>query len=344
MKVTYVVTTINEPTPAMKALSGLVADAPDSDLVVVLDMKSKPGFKLDANVMEASHVASLDRQLTTHSAENHYARKNIGYLEAMYAGADVIRETDDDNEPLPQFVGWRPDASIDAYTVTDPFLGLDWVNVYEHFQAHGVKVWPRGLPLDRIHSSPCVATGPHPCYAPIQQCVVNGDPDVDAIFRLANPTAVNYQFRQTIPLALRDVWSPFNSQSTEWHKRAFPLMYLPRTCSPRVTDILRSYVAQRIAYSRGWFVSYHSPRMFQDRNAHNLMKDFWDELPLYTNAQRYRELLINVKLPEDTIGNVTGLCNDLFRCYQALVKEGIVTNEEMIHISDWSNAVQWMLS
>lgn len=31
--------------------------------------------------------------------ENHYARKNIGYLRAMQAGAALIYDTDDDNFP-----------------------------------------------------------------------------------------------------------------------------------------------------------------------------------------------------------------------------------------------------
>ena len=60
-------------------------------------------------------------------------------------------------------------------------------------------------------------------------------------------------------------------------------MYLPSYCSFRMTDIWRSYVAQRIAWECGWSVLYHEPTVWQERNEHNLMKDFEDEIPGYTN-------------------------------------------------------------
>ena len=54
----------------------------------------------------------------------------------------------------------------------------------------------------------------------------------------------------------------------------YPLLYLPAYCSFRMTDIWRSFVAQRIAWENGWRLLFHGPTMEQERNVHDLMKDF----------------------------------------------------------------------
>ena len=46
-----------------------------------------------------------------------------------------------------------------------------------------------------------------------------------------------------------------------------------------MTDIWRSFVAQRIAWANGWAILFHEPTVWQDRNEHNLMRDFRDESP-----------------------------------------------------------------
>ncbi|MBV5271274.1 MAG: DUF288 domain-containing protein, partial [Afipia sp.] len=80
------------------------------------------------------------------------------------------------------------------------------------------------------------------------------NPDVDAIYRLTLP--LPQSFREEQPVALgRNVWCPFNSQNTTWWKEAAPLLYLPSFCSFRMTDIWRSFVAQRIAWENGWHIT-----------------------------------------------------------------------------------------
>ena len=63
-------------------------------------------------------------------------------------------------------------------------------------------------------------------------------------------------------------------------------MYLPAYCSFRMTDIWRSFIAQRIAWENDWYVLFHGPVMHQVRNAHNLLKDFEDEIAGYLNNAR----------------------------------------------------------
>ncbi len=72
--------------------------------IVIGDVPSPKDFKLDG-----CEFFSLDEQyqtgltLATLSPTRHYARKNLGYLLAHRAGAQVILETDDDNIPEESF-------------------------------------------------------------------------------------------------------------------------------------------------------------------------------------------------------------------------------------------------
>src|SRR5205807_7157091 len=117
---------------------------------------------------------------------------------------------------------------------------------------------------------------------PIQQGLSDENPDVDAIYRMANPLPVLFDKANSVSLG-KNSWCPFNSQNTTWFKEAFPLLYLPSYCSFRMTDIWRSFVAQRIAWTCGWSILFHQSTVRQDRNDHNLMTDFKDEISGYSN-------------------------------------------------------------
>ncbi|MEP6955655.1 MAG: STELLO glycosyltransferase family protein, partial [Chthoniobacterales bacterium] len=66
---------------------------------------------------------------------------------------------------------------------------------------------------------------------------------------------------------------------------------LPAHCSFRMTDIWRSFVAQRIAWENGWSVLFHEATVRQDRNAHDLMRDFQDEVSGYLHNRAIVEAL-----------------------------------------------------
>ena len=112
----------------------------------------------------------------------HYARKNLAYLAAIQQGATCIYETDDDNAPNESWVV-RKEEVEECRVVSS--AENRWVNVYRYFSTE--NVWPRGLPLDEIRK-PVVELVPMsaPKRAPIQQGLVNGSADVDAIWRLAS--------------------------------------------------------------------------------------------------------------------------------------------------------------
>jgi STELLO glycosyltransferases len=205
-----------------------------------------------------------------------------------------------------------------------------WINVYKHFTSS--PIWPRGFPLDEVLSEPPewqeFQTKIVP--APIQQGLVDNNPDVDALYRLLIGRPITFDQGRSIALYKRS-WSPFNSQNTTWWKCAFPLLYLPATCSFRVTDIWRSFVAQRIAWECGWPILYHCSTVYQKRNEHSLMKDFEDEIPGYLQNSKICTMLdqLDLKTGENHI-----LCN-LQAVYQKLVAEGWIDAAELPLVEAW---------
>ena len=91
-----VITTINPPTEAVKAFARMK----EFKMFVTGDNKTPKDWELK-NV----EYLSIDNQLKKFPrlakliAQNHYARKNLSYLDAIKSGANFIYETDDDNLP-----------------------------------------------------------------------------------------------------------------------------------------------------------------------------------------------------------------------------------------------------
>ncbi len=320
-----VITTIQAPTPSTLAMLDK-ARASGFDLIVIGDRKT-PTVDWPEGCRYLDLVAQADSGfvLAGQLPFNHYARKNLGYLSAMAEKAEVIFDTDDDNAPLP---GWAPRTLA---TPARPCPQTGWVNVYRYFtDAH---VWPRGLPLEhaRRQSSPAPELGAiEEVVAPIQQGLADGSPDVDAVWRLLLDQDIRFDPGDSVQL-LPGSWCPFNSQSTWWYPAAYPLMYLPSLVSFRMTDIWRSFVAQRCLWALGHGLVFHGPEMFQDRNPHNLLRDFEQEIPGYLGNDRIRAVLEDLELSAG-IGEVGNNCH---RCYRALVDAGLIPLQEMPLLDAW---------
>ena len=325
MKPALVVTSISAPNPVLRALAS-GATAAGMDFIVIGDLKSPEQFDL-----EGCDFYSVDRQRETgfRFAElcptRHYARKNIGYLLAIEAGAPLILETDDDNYPRDGFWTER------QRNVNAPALEkAGWVNVYRYFS--DAPIWPRGLPLDEIQTAPpgfdSLASTETAC--PIQQGLADENPDVDAIYRLAFPLPQNFRTDRRVALGSGS-WCPFNSQNTAWWPEAFPLLYLPAHCSFRMTDIWRSFVAQRIAWANGWSILFHEPNVWQERNDHSLMRDFADEVPGDLNNREMCAALGALELER----GAQAIGSNLRRCYEMLVQRGWVGAGELELVDAW---------
>jgi hypothetical protein len=326
-----IITTIQEPTASVHGLVARLA-ATGGKLIVAGDTKGPFSFEgPPGEPWPVTFLSIEDQQVGRFSlAENlptkHYARKNIAYLQAISEGATCIYETDDDNAPN---LSWQPRSEWIAGGRRLTEAGERWVNVYRYFSE--ANIWPRGLPLDEIRTTvPAAERFDNERRAPIQQGLVNGSPDVDAIWRLVMDREFDFDDAPSVYLE-PGKWCPFNTQTTWWWPVAYPLLYIPSYCSFRMCDIWKSFVAQRCLWAMGLGIVFHSPEVIQDRNPHDLSRDFHDELPGYASNRRIAEILDGLELPdgEDQVGA------NLRACYLALIAEGIFPEKEMVLVDAW---------
>jgi hypothetical protein len=139
------------------------------------------------------------------------------------------------------------------------------------------------------------------------------------------------KFRSNTIVLSEGTFCPFNSQNTIWWPDAFVLLYLPCTVSFRMTDIWRSFIAQICLYRAGKNIAFGQATMSQDRNEHNLLKDFADETPGYLNNSKIMELLSNIRL----LDNPHQIGPNMRTCYERLVEEQIVSEDELHLVDLW---------
>ena len=308
-----------------KVLRQIASQAKENKVKVILigDAKSPEDFRLDGmDFFSLENQQKLKFRLAQRLPSNHYARKNIGYLIAIAQGYKVIVETDDDNIPYPKF--WQKrNIQIEAEIVENQ----GWLNIYKYFTDK--NIWPRGLPLEFVKKQ--VPKGAiKKIEAPIQQGLANKNPDVDAIYRFVGDLPI--EFKERIPVALGyGSFCPFNSQNTTWFKKAFPLLYLPSFCSFRMTDIWRSFIAQRIAHEYNWYVGFHAATVYQERNEHNILKDFEQEVSGYLNNRKIMEALMQTDLK----ANENDIFENLLRTYKSLVKNHWIGEKELFLLDAW---------
>jgi len=319
-----VITTIQPPTESVRSMLNKAAAA-GFELIAIADRKTpNVAWPAGARYVSVQEQLDSDFELARIAPFDHYARKNLGYLFAIAHGASVIFDTDDDNAPLES---WAPRS---LRTSARPCFESGWVNVYRWFS--DMHVWPRGLPLEHArHDDVARQLGTAlDVVAPIQQGLANGSPDVDAVWRLVMDRDIRFRAADSVFLS-EGTWCPFNSQSSWWFSVVHPLMYLPSFVSFRMTDIWRSFVAQRCLWALGYGVVFHAPEMFQDRNPHKLMSDFEEEMPGYLSNEKIRQALEQTSL-EPGSDQVADNCH---RCYDAMVKAGFIPDREMPLLEAW---------
>lgn len=204
-------------------------------------------------------------------------RRNLAILKAYEQGSDVIVLIDDDNYiACSDYISYSEhlgrSASMNVFSTA-----TGWYNICEHLEERqGRKFYPRGYSwperIDEVEA--------HIEVKPTR-CVVNGgfwlgDPDIDAVTRLAAPIDVTgYADKGNFALG-SGVFCPFNSQNTAIHRDVVPAYFL---CSNvgRFDDIWASYVIERIAWHLGDSVSFGQPLVRQVRNEHDLWIDAYAE-------------------------------------------------------------------
>ncbi|ELT98389.1 hypothetical protein CAPTEDRAFT_204971 [Capitella teleta] len=275
-----IVTTVQKPTSAMEK----IVQIPNWQLLVVADKKTPETWSLPGAIfLDIRSQKELQYKVHSYLPYNSYSRKVMGYLYAIEHGAKYIYETDDDNFPeenLTQFqtsIGQSELLLVETKNAT--------YNPLVHF-GQGT-MWPRGFPLDEIgypssrDYSLCQMNVPS-----IQQGLVNGDPDVDALFRLTRKHGLedlDVKFDNAAPPVVlpHGTYSPFNSQNTLFTAKAFWALVLPVSVTMRECDIYRSYWAQTLMWTLGDNLGFYAPNAVQRRNSHSYIKDAIEETELY---------------------------------------------------------------
>jgi hypothetical protein len=251
---------------------------------------------LDALPIEALYLRPDDDYSTSLRINqfmelNHHHRRNFGLMKALEDGADIIVTLDDDNWPAVS--SWIPrvqDMLTTPNTTHQVRVGHnDWV---DPGQLCVPRVRHRGYPLSRRRETP--AWTDHP--AANEQIGVFaglwfGDPDIDAIERIANdPTVINIIGTHVWDLG---TWAPFDSQSTAITRELAPLLFMWPYVG-RYDDIWASYLTRAVMDARNRYIAYGNPGVRQARNPHNLLKDLDSERLGYEHTEALCDVLRNI--------------------------------------------------
>lgn len=219
--------------------------------------------------------------------------------------------------------------------------GAGWPKEYAVFNPYPIMgapttpSWPRGLPLELIKKVEYNSTLAD-VHVPIErvgvvQALANGDPDVDAIYRLTQPLPFSFpqhtpDSRNIRPLNAKKpsegevilpllvpvhTYAPYNAQATLHMYPALWSLLLPVTIHGRVSDIWRGYLAQKLFRDVGLELLFSSPLVRQDRNVHNYIGDLESEGPLYARAHVLVAQLNDLQL-KNSIHNFAGRMEELW--------------------------------
>lgn len=224
-------------------------------------------------------------------------RRNIGYLMSWRDGADVMISIDDDNLP---FKGWLEEhervLSLDAATFVTSTSGFYNPCVQLDFTPTGTEIWPRGFPYSGKRRPATHTYDQGPCKIAINAGLWAGDPDVDAITRLAiGPLSLHSHRAQAVCLG-DGTWAPINSQNTAVRREAIPA-YCYFEFTKRFADIWQGYFAQACARAMGQHVRFGGPLTdCTVRNDHDLLDDLRREYDGIMMLDRVLEWLTHLDL------------------------------------------------
>lgn len=336
-----VTTTIFEPTPAVRTFANSVRH---SRLVVVGDLKTnhEAWREYERSSPNAKYLSPDDQRALPFASVaklpwNHFGRKNVGFLYAISKNATWIFDFDDDNVLRTPFEGGLLHAILSPtqrqhHALLRPAKHI--YNPYPDFRpvdgnGSSTFVWPRGFPLDFIHDGatyarPVQKKAVDAANVHVYQSLANNNPDVDAIYRMTRGLPLSFAAENKILTLPNGTYAPFNAQATLFRSTAAWGLPLPITVTPRVTDIWRSYITQRLLWEMGGSMAFTSPMVTQYRNPHSYQKDFDDELDVYVKVTPLLR-----RLASWTSAPGASLSEAYLSLLQALVDAGILLQKDV---------------
>src|SRR6185436_13822292 len=292
--VTIITTTINDPRNlAMFAMTAR-RDGVNLSIVVAGDQKSphvairntlRECFDYGAGVTYLHPDMQEEWSCSDLIGWNNIQRRNIAILEAVRQGAEWILTVDDDNWPKSNY--WDSLIRIMGDDERQVIHSRDgWYNPGWHCRPGVIH---RGFPLSQWNNDPDAW---HETMEPANMLGVAaglwyGEPDVDAITRIAKPTTV-YDMDEIGMggfVVAPGVMAPINTQNTLFTRYLAPTMHCFVDVG-RHDDIVGSYLTKIVADHYGYDVHYGPPFVEQDRNPHDLFKDLKQEMWGYENIEQ----------------------------------------------------------
>jgi len=337
-KIFTVLTTINSPDERVSDWMKITGN----HTIVIGDKKTPNSWKHSkCKFFNLKDQLSSDFAIASLLPENHYTRKNLAYLYAIKSGAQAIIDTDDDN--FPNTIKWNDllSSKFEAFEHASSEK-ISFKNIYSYFSNSDIPFWPRGFPLNLINCEKsninlCEILNASSKKAGLWQCMVDGDPDIDAIHRLIYKNTPQFSTKAALIMG-NNIFCAFNSQNTLWlDSELFPLLYLPSTVSFRFTDILRGYIAQAVinTSSKNW--GFYQATAYQERNEHNLMNDFRSEVAMYSNMEEIFQIIYESCKHNHSVGE------NLMNCYSVLQSNDYVKDTELKILNSWMSDLNALL-
>lgn len=269
MKKIITTTTILPPTKAIRTYDAM----PDWELVVVGDSKT-PEYRLDRGTYldwkyQQDQYPDLCSLIGPCSVER---GRMISFIEAFKRGADIVAVIDDDNYPYPfwgENVNVMQPVEVDWYESDK--IACDPIDRF-----FNGSFWHRGFPIQLVRdkSKAYWPAGTRVMTPLVQADLWDGDPDIDAIVRLAGYPNVKFPKIER-PYAF-NAYTPFDSQNTFIAGSVLKDHYANIPWTGRQSDIWASYIFEKL-HPGSVIYSGASVYHAQQRSVESLMSDYWDE-------------------------------------------------------------------
>jgi hypothetical protein len=281
-------TTINKPTEALLKFID-IAEKQDWLVIIAGDHKTPDDdfVELASKYESVIYLSDIDQQtkwpkLSNMIGFNCIQRRNFAMLHAWELGAEYIAVVDDDNIPSPR---WGKNVTVGQEL--DVMTQRTDCELFDPLSATHPQLWHRGFPTQLLDKRNLK----HPIRIKrkvlVQADFWDGDPDIDAICRIALSPEIKFNPAQ--PIFAGDKPSPFNSQNTFIHRELMREYFLFPYIG-RMDDIWAAYFVQAIHPD---CVVFGPASVYQQRNEHDLIVDLKNELIGYEHTLDFTRWLEN---------------------------------------------------
>lgn len=295
MEKAIVTTTINPPTEALKKFAE-IAVKDGWVLVIVGDTKTphreyyemQDQYEGAVKYLDPGEQEDISKELSDLIGWNCIQRRNFGFIYAYQNGAEIIATVDDDNIP---YQHWGMNCKVNKKAEIALFKSKQYL--FDPLSVTFPNLWHRGFPIQMLNERNIQSAGLKKRDCLVQADMWDGDPDIDAVARIA--LAPEVTFKPSMLDFASDKPGPFNSQNTFVSRKVLKDYFMFPHIG-RMDDIWASYWVQS-KYPE--CVIYHKASVYQKRNEHDLSVDLERELIGYKNTMKFTTSLFDNRITNE---------------------------------------------